>query len=101
MPRPEIVTNEDIARWSEEIDNDKNLSPTLAQNPIIREVCYAGLWLAEELEKLQCPEEIMTRIRFTAGSLSYGRDIWEIHQMILDKFISNELEFEDDDSELN
>jgi hypothetical protein len=101
MPRPDFVTNEDIARWSENIDNDPRLSPALKEQAIIREICYAGLWLTEELEKLKCPEEMIVRIQYTAGKLSYGRDIWEVHQMILDGYKLNEIEFEMDPSELN
>jgi len=101
MSRPEFVTNEDIARWSENIDNDPKLPVTLSSNPVIREVCYAGLWLCEELEKLGCPEELITRIQFTAGRAAYGRDPWEVHQELLNGYKNNELEYEVDPETLN
>lgn len=100
MPRPEFVTDKDIVRWSDNIDNDPNLNSTMRNNPIIREVCYAGLWLSESLEKAGCPEFLMGRILWTAGKLSYGRDIWEVHQDILEKFKNNELNFEEDPNEV-
>ncbi len=99
MARPEFITNEDIARWSEMIDAD--LSPTLAESAIIKEVCYAGLWLAEQLHFLKCQEELIIRIQWTAGKLSFGRDPWEVHQQILDDYINNKLVFEEDLSDLN
>ncbi len=101
MPRPESITNEDLARWSESIDNDPLLDKQLAQNPIVREVCYAGQYLAEKLRELDCSEEIIGRLMYTAGQLSFGQeDAWMVHQEILQKFIAGTLEFEKD-SDLN
>lgn len=101
MPRPESITNEDLVRWSESIDNDPLLDKQLAQNPIIREVCYAGQYLAEKLRELDCSEEIIGRVMYTAGQLSFGQeDAWMVHQEILQKFIAGTLEFEKD-SDLN
>lgn len=101
MPRPDFVTNEDLSRWDTEIDNDPNLPKSLADNPIIREVCYAGEWLVEELRKLGCPDEFIARIRYTAGQLSYGREIWEVHRNMLEAYKNNQLEYEVDYNELN
>jgi hypothetical protein len=101
MSRPEFVTNEDILRWSENIDNDDNIPAVVKDSAIIREVCYAGLWLAEELEKLNCTEDIITRIQFTAGRLSFGRDPWQVHQKMLEDYKNKELEFEKCSFELN
>src|SRR5271166_4643171 len=92
MSRPDFVTNEDIVRWSDNIDNDVNVK-NLVQNPIIRELCYAGLWLCEELEKLECPQILITRIQYTAGKLSFGRDMWEVHQKILHDYQNNDLQY--------
>jgi len=97
MSRPEFITEEDIARWSESIDNDPLLDKQLAQNPIVREVCYAGQFLAEKLRELDCSEDIIGRIMYTAGQLSFGQeDIWAVHQEILKEFIAGTLEFEKD-----
>ena len=102
MPRPVTVTNEDILRWSETIDNDPFVSGSLAQNPIIREVCYAGQWLADKLIELNCPDHLIGRMQFTAGQLCFGRkDPWEVHQDILSRFTDGTLEFEMDPDETN
>lgn len=96
MPRPDFVTGENLARWSENLDSDPNLPQDLIQSPIVREVCYAGLFLIEELEKLQCPESIIIRIQFTAGKLSFGRDAWDVHLKLLDDYKNNQLVFEEE-----
>jgi hypothetical protein len=98
MPRPDFITNEDIIRWSNYIEEDKFTPPDLLKSAIIREVCYSGLWLSEQLEKLQCPDSIIVRIQWTAGKLSYGRDPWEVHQEMLKQYQDNTLVFESDDS---
>jgi len=101
MSRPKSITDEDIVRWSESIDNDPLLDKQLANNPTLREVCYAGQYLAEKLSEIDCPDEIIARLMYTAGQLSFGReDTWAIHQDILNGFINGTLEFEKD-SDLN
>lgn len=95
MNRPEFVSNEDIARWSNIVDKDDSLSQVLKDSTIIREVCYAGLWLAEELSKLSCEDDLITRIQWTAGKLSFGRDTWKVHQNILQEFKDNKLVYDD------
>lgn len=101
MPRPEFITDDDIARWSENIDNDDNLPKELLSSLVIREVCYAGLWLGEELEKADCPESVITQIQYTAGKISFGRDIWEVHQNILEQYVAGSLVFEDEETTEN
>lgn len=98
MPRPSFISNVDIDRWSNLIDEDKTASPELYSSPIIREVCYAGLWLVEQLNLLKCPESIIVRIQWTAGRMSFGEDPWEVHQEILCQYKDNTLVFEADDS---
>lgn len=95
MSRPNFISNEDIIRWSRSIDLDHSLSAELRKSSIIIEVCFAGLWLTEELFKLNCPDIIVARIQWTAGKLSYGRDPWAIHQQILEEYNNNTLVFED------
>lgn len=97
MSRPDFITNEDIARWSKNLEEDESLSKELINSPIIREVCYAGLWLSEELEKLNCPNSIIVRIQYSAGKVSFSRDPWQVHQGFLEKYKNNELIFENDD----
>lgn len=101
MLRPTFVTEEDLNRWSTNIDEDKRIPQSLINSPLIREVCYAGCWLAEELEELKCPEHLIVRIQHAAGKLSFGRDIWEVHQFVLNEYKNNNLEFETGNLELN
>ena len=92
MPRPDFVNFEDISRWSHKVDQD--LPEVLAQDPIIREVCYAGLWLVEQLMNLNTPTEYIDSLRFAAGQCSFGRDPWEVHQKFLEDYALNKIEFE-------
>ena len=93
MPRPESVTHEDIRRWDEEINQDPEMR-LMGSFALIREVCYAGAWIADELERLMCPDEYIARIRYTVGNLSFGRDPWEVAARLLRQYKNNELEFE-------
>lgn len=101
MSRPNFITPEDILRWTDAIDKDELIPSSLKSLTIIKEVCFAGLWLSEQLSELKCPDEIITRIQWTAGRLSYGRDIWEVHQQILQDYKDNKLIFEDDVDSVN
>jgi hypothetical protein len=96
MPRPENITKEHIANWDRIIDRDVSLPSELMKNILLREVCYAGQWLNEELMKLGCSEELVIRIIYTAGGLCFGRDPWEVHQQMLDDFKNNKLEYASD-----
>lgn len=99
--RPESVTEGDIERWDANIDNDPNIPEQIAKNEIIREACYAGLWLAEQLVDLKCPQEYIVRIQYTAGQLSFGREPWEVHQLLLQSYKLNDMEFEPDPDNIN
>jgi hypothetical protein len=100
--RPDFVRDEDILRWSNNIEKDPNIPPLVLSSTVLREVCYAGLYLAEELDKLKCPEEIIIRIQFTAGRLCFGRDPWEVSSYLIESYKKDELQFESDpDKELN
>ena len=102
MPRPENVTNEDIARWSETIEDDPLIPPSLASTAIIREVLYAGQWLADRLNEINCPDHLVGRMMYTAGKVSFGRkDPWEVHQEILKQFTEGTLIFDLDPNELS
>jgi hypothetical protein len=101
MRRPDFITDEDITRWSENIDNDPRIPASIANSPIIREVCYAGLWISEELDKLNCPDDLIVRIQHAAGGLSFGRDIWETHQAVLKSYINNEIQLESEPIDMN
>lgn len=101
MKRPDFILNEDIARWASIIDNDSNIPQSLLSQKTLREVCYCGLWLEEKLLDLKCPEILISRILFTAGKMSFGRDPWEIHIKILDDYINNKLDYEQEPQESN
>jgi hypothetical protein len=101
MSRPKFITENDISRWANQIDNDKSVPKGLINSPVIREVCFAGLWLCEELNKLNCPDLLITRIQYTAGKLSFGKDVWEVHQQMLDGYKNNQLDFAMDSENLN
>lgn len=100
MARPEFITEEEITRWDQEIKedaaHDEELYHQLSQHPELKETCYAGLYLVEELDKLGCPDELIFRIQFTAGKMSFGKDPWDVSVLILDKYKNNELVFEDE-----
>lgn len=103
--RPEFITEEDIARWEKNYEEGTRKNPEipsfLLDSPIIREVCYAGMWLAEELTKLGCADDMITRIQFTAGRMSFGRDPWAVAQQIMGAYRGNELNFENEPETLN
>lgn len=102
MPRPSSVTNEDLAKWSEVIDNDPQMTGSIGENAIIREVCYAGQWLVDRLTELECPDHLIGRMMYTAAQLCFGRkDPWVIHQDILTRFVDGTLEFEMDPEDIN
>ena len=94
MSRPNFITETDIARWSDILDQEQHISQDLLKIPQLRETCYAGLWLAEELSKLNCPHSIIGQIQWTAGKMSYTSDPWEVHQLILKEYMDNTLVFE-------
>jgi hypothetical protein len=96
MKRPEFVTLDDIALWNAEIDADPYLAAPLKNDPVFREIGYAGLWLERELTKLGCTPDIIFCIKYAAGGGCFGRDIWEVHQYYLEAYKNDELEFADD-----
>jgi len=99
MPRPIEITDEDIKRYDAAIDADPFIDCTLLKNPIVREVCRAGQYLADKLSELKCPYEITARIMYSAGAMCFGRqDPWTIHEDILNKYIDGTLEFADDNT---
>lgn len=93
MSRPDFITEEDIAKWDHIIDTDPAMPIAVLDEPLIREVMYAGLWLTEELIKAECSEENIFLLQFTAGQLSFGKDPWDVHQEMLDDYLNNRIEF--------
>jgi hypothetical protein len=97
MPRPATITEEDILRWSSNINNDPNLPKDIINIPIVKELCFAGLFLCEQLESLSCPQDLIMRIQFSAGAASFGNDPWDVHLKFLNDYQNNLLNIETDD----
>jgi hypothetical protein len=94
--RPDYVKDEDIARWSKNIDTDPQMPKLVLESPTLREVCYAGLYLAEELDKLSCPSEKITQIQFTAGRMCFGRNPWIVSDYLIKEYKAGNLRFEEE-----
>jgi hypothetical protein len=93
MPnRPTYITEVDLQRWDDNLKNDKDLPQGLIDDPTIKEVCRAGLYLAEQLSLMNCPTDYIVRIQYTAGKMSFGRDPWEIAEQMLREFNYQKLE---------
>lgn len=84
--RPNFITQEDISRWDLNISSDQNLPKGFADDEKQREVCYAALWLYEQLSALGCDEENIFKLQYTAGRLSYYNDPWDVHQQVVEQF---------------
>jgi hypothetical protein len=98
--RPDFISQQDLLRWNQQFIQEKIASDIL-QQPILVELMYAGLWLVEQLQHHQCPDELIIRIQYTAGAASFGRDPWEIHQYYLNAYLDNDLVFAVDSVDLN
>jgi len=90
------LTNEKLAEYDSAIDDDPFIPKEYKDNFVIREVCRAGLYLCDELDILGCPMNLIIRIQYTAGKLSFGRDPWQMHLFILDEYKNNRLELSDE-----
>lgn len=100
MPRPDFISSNDLERWDAIIDEDDVIPRALMQSPVIREVCYAGQWMLEQLENLECPFELIVRIQFEAGKMSFGNDPWTIHEQFLDGYKNGKLDISFDNNEV-
>ena len=97
MPKPSTITSYDIQRWDAIIDNDPLLTPSMSANPILREVCYAGQYLNEQLITLNCPDVLIGQIMYSAGKMCFGKpDPWDVHMEALQSYINGSLQIEDD-----
>ena len=94
--RPPFITNEIIEEYKlcivdkEQIDKFVSLL-TDKQKEIVYEVIYAGVYLALELRKLNCPEELIFRTQFTAGEMSAEKNTWDVSQEIIEAFKKGEI----------
>lgn len=95
MSRPENISEQDIKRWDETLKDDKIMSK-MKYSDVFKEVLYANLYLREQLETLDCPEDLIVRINYTAGKMSFGRDPWDVSEYLLEQYKGNELVLESD-----
>lgn len=86
--RPLFVTEQDITRWQNILDEDDSLPEIIKLSETIKEVCFAGLWLIEQVEKssVDVDDEMIRYLQFLGGKLSYGKDPWIIHQELLRQY---------------
>ena len=101
MKRPNFISDKDIARWDLELSHDPIIYQHILTSPILKEVCYAGMWLVEELSKLDCPPETITDLQYSAGKASFGKDIWNIHQEYLSAYRNGRVDYDIDPKTLN
>ena len=79
--RPTFVTQNDLDRWNKKIKEDHYLPKGFGDKLEEREVLYAGLWLLEQLQELECPDNEINKLLYVSGKLSYNQDTWEVHQL--------------------
>ncbi len=82
--RPPFITDADIIRWNNDINQDQQLREELggilAENHALREVLLASHWLAEELETLNVSEFVMSAALHVFGKNCYNADPWQVAQ---------------------
>lgn len=96
MTYPDFISQKDIDRWDQQIE--KELDSIVGILPLVKDTCRAGLWLSEQLKEQKCPEDFIVHILYHGGKLSFGRDPWEVHQLLLQQYNNNELILEDNSS---
>lgn len=97
MPRPTDLDSELVPFCDREMDKyrrdplrDTGTLPyipiKLLDDPVFREIWYAGCWLGRQLEALKCPLETRRRLCRDHGFKSLGKDTWSVAQSVLDEF---------------
>lgn len=88
--RPDFITDEQIAIWDEHIKRDEVLLDVvpveLVNQPEIKEVLYAGLWVVEELTKMGYDDTVVADIQYAHGRQSFGNDTWQIARIFIDAY---------------
>jgi hypothetical protein len=99
---PEL-TSDQIKLYDDIIDNDTAIADEYKNDPTVREVIRAGLYLAHQLDNMKCPHETILRIQYTAGQMSFGNDPWQVVSELLESYTNGTLEFEpsDDPNKIN
>lgn len=96
--RPKYITQEDIDRWTSYMKSDPNITNDLLNNKDFCEFYYSAMYLDEQLVILECPDELIVRIRNSAAKNSIDKDSWKIHIKILKDYKNSKLLIEDDSS---
>lgn len=89
-----------ILEYDFSINSDPLMSSDHKNSFDIREVCRAGLYLLEQLKKINCHPFLLNKIKWTAGFLSYKKDPWEIHNLVLEQYKNNTLVLEIDQEDI-
>lgn len=88
MIRPDFITTEQITTWDLHLKQDQDLlgimPEELINQPEIKEVLYAGLWLVDQLRNFGQDEQTVMDIQYAHGRQSFGNDPW-----IIAKIFSN------------
>ena len=89
-----FLTDQQYQEYLTIIEQDQTTTDLIKTTPQLKEVVLAGVWLSDELKKLNCHPSLLFRIHYTAGQLSYGKDPWQVHQDILEKYKNNQLQWD-------
>jgi hypothetical protein len=98
--KPDHITEEQYNQWLAAVEADPLIPANIKTDADALEVCIAGHWLKQELDKLKCPADLQLRIFFTYGQLAYEGDPWKMAQLISQEYASGSLVFEDDELDL-
>jgi hypothetical protein len=99
MPRPDNVTDKDMARWEaeqQEYEQEHGSPPLSLLNQIVpqgfsppshKEVWCAGCWLSRELKKLGATDQEIEEMGFANGQhLLFSTDVWQTSSKSLEDF---------------
>ena len=81
MPRPESITEADIARWDAQWEEDDQV-PALMKSPVLagtmkERAYYPGVWLGEQLRELGANDDEVQEICFALGQRNFvAKDPW-------------------------
>lgn len=86
MPRPNTITELQIAKWNQFIEEDAFLPAELKSNSSIRELLLAAHWLEEELNLQSCPVDLKEQFKYTLGEMSFGHDPWQQARVLIEAY---------------
>ena len=95
--KPDYISQEQYDKWMDLVSKDPQIPSDFKQHPVAREVCIAGHFLKQELDALNCPNDLQLRIFYTFGQLSHEADPWDMAQLIIKEYKDGTLVFENDE----